>query len=205
MRIRTIALATGAAAVVLVLAACTQANNNMGNMPGMDHGGMMNNSSSSSDSKANMADQMFVTMMIPHHQQAIEMSDLVLGKSGVNQGVRDLAQKIKDAQGPEIATMKGWLTSWGMPYNDSMSGHDMGGMGDGMMSGDDMAALESANGPEASRLFLEQMIVHHQGAIEMAQSELKDGQAPEVLALAQAVVDAQTAEIAAMKQMLTSL
>ena len=90
---------------------------------------------------------MFAAMMIPHHQQAVEMSDIILAKKGIDPRVVDLATQIKAAQGPEIQTMKGWLEDWGIPYDDSMS--DMGGMGgmdhgDGMMSDDDMAALDAA-------------------------------------------------------------
>lgn len=80
----------------------------------------------------------------------------------------------------------------------------MGGM-DGMMSEEDMAALEEADGSTASQLFLEQMIKHHEGAVEMAQTALDDAQNPEVLDLAQQVVDDQTAEISAMKDLLAEL
>ena len=78
-------------------------------------------------------------------------------------------------------------------------------MGDGMMSDDDMAALEAAEGAEAARLFLEQMITHHEGAIEMAQAEMSQGRHPDVIALAQTIADAQTAEIALMRALLTQL
>lgn len=170
-------------------------------MPGMDHGG---SDSSPSDSAAdfNAADEMFATMMIPHHEQAVEMSDMILAKSDVDPRVLELAQQIKDAQQPEIDTMEGWLEDWGV------DGMDMGGMdhgGDGMMSEEDMAALEAATGPEAARLFLEQMILHHQGAIEMAEAELQDGKNADALALAQAVVDTQSAEITTMQDLLTQL
>lgn len=155
---------------------------------------------------ANSADVMFATMMIPHHRQAIEMSDMLLGKDGVDPKVSELAQKIKDAQGPEIELMNSWLAAWGAPTvapgDGGMSGMNHGSMGSGMMSQEDMAALEKASGPDASRLFLEQMIQHHEGAIAMAKTELDQGQNPDALALAQRIVDAQTAEIAEMKAML---
>lgn len=77
--------------------------------------------------------------------------------------------------------------------------------GDGMMSDDDMAALESASAAEAGALFLQQMTVHHQGAIDMAQQELDNGENPDALALAAKIIDDQTAEIATMQSILATL
>lgn len=157
--------------------------------------------SETAEQTANSADEMFATMMIPHHEQAVEMSDMLLSKSDVSPEVAELAQQVKDAQAPEIELMRGWLEDWGVEESDDMGGMDHG---DGMMSDDDMAALESADGAEASRLWLEQMILHHEGAIEMAEEELANGSDPEALKLAQAVVDSQSAEIDTMKQLLTA-
>ena len=165
-------------------------------------------SQSSSTSQATEADEMFVTMMIPHHQQAIEMSDILLAKDGVDARVVELAEQIKAAQGPEIDKMLGWLEDWGVDYApDSMGGMDHGSMGgdDSMMSEEDMTLLENADAAEASRLFLEQMSVHHEGAVDMAQTALDDAQNPDVLDLAQQVIDDQTAEIAAMQELLEQL
>ena len=134
MRFRTLALTAGALATVLVLAGCAPTD---GTMPGMDHGsgGMSSTSPAPSQSASfNAADQMFVTMMIPHHQQAIEMADQILAKDGIDERVVSLAEQIKTAQDPEIQTMKGWLKEWGVPYDDSMSGMDGMDMGGGMMS-----------------------------------------------------------------------
>jgi len=157
--------------------------------------------SSASASAFNATDVMFVQMMIPHHAQAIEMSDTLLAKDGVDADVRELAENIKAAQQPEIDRMEGWLTAWGaeMPGAGGMAGmgHD-----NGMMSDDDMSTLAAASGPDASRLFLEQMIVHHEGAIEMAQDELDSGSSPDVRELAEAIIIAQTAEIATMRTLL---
>ena len=208
MRFRILALSTGALAAALVLAGCAPTD---GSMPGMDHGpgGMTSSTPAPSEQASfNSADEMFVTMMIPHHEQAIEMADQILAKDGIDERVVTLAEQIKAAQGPEIQTMKGWLEDWGIPYYDSMS--DMGGMGgmdhgDGMMSENDMTALEDASGPEASRLFLEQMIVHHQGAIEMAEMALDAAQNPDVTALATQVIEDQTAEITTMRDLLATL
>lgn len=208
MRFRTLALTTGALTAALVLAGCAPTG---GSMPGMDHGsgGMTSSTpSATADASFNSADVMFVTMMIPHHEQAIQMADQILAKDGIDERVVDLANQIKAAQDPEIQTMKGWLEDWGIPYDDSMSG--MGGMegmdhGDGMMSEEDMAALDAATGVEASRLFLEGMITHHQGAVTMAQTVLDNGQNPDVAALAQQIIDGQTAEITTMQDILATL
>lgn len=170
-------------------------------MPGMDHSASDAPASESSASDANAADAMFATMMIVHHEQAVEMSDLVLGEEGVDPRVIDLAERIKAAQSPEIEQLRGWLDDWGA---SAESGGQMD-HGDGMMTADDLAALEVATGAEASRLFLEQMIVHHEGAIDMAESQLADGQNHDAVALAQSIVDAQGAEIAEMKELLSTL
>jgi uncharacterized protein (DUF305 family) len=191
MNFRTIALAASVLAAALVLAGCNTTT-------GMDS--MDSTPDPSSSAAFNNADATFAMEMIPHHQQAIEMAEILLDKEGVDERVVDLALQIKEAQGPEIETMTEWLEAWGF-------GTGMGGMdhGDGMMSDDDMAALESAGGPEASTLFLEQMTQHHEGAIEMAQQELVEGENSDALDLAQRIVDDQTAEIAVMRDLLAEL
>jgi uncharacterized protein (DUF305 family) len=197
MNIRTAALAASALTVALVLAGCstTTTTTMPSDMPGMDHG------SSSDTSQFNDPDIAFVTQMIPHHQQAVEMADILLGKTGVDPRVVDLATQIKAAQGPEITTMTSWLKSWGQPSPEPMDGMAM----DGMMSPDDMNALTNASGADSSKLFLQQMIQHHQGAIDMANEELSTGKNADALALAKTIADAQTAEIAKMNEILATL
>jgi len=197
-KIRMFSLMAAPLALVALLAGCASGDSSM---PGMDHDGSPS-SSPSVEVDFNDADAVFASMMIPHHQQAVEMSEMILGKAGVDQRVLDLAEQIKDAQGPEIELMQSWLDTWGVPSSDGMDGMDHG---DGMMSDDDIAALDAANGIEASQLFLEQMILHHSGAIEMAQSELADGINPDALDLAKAIVDAQTTEMAAMQDLLRQI
>lgn len=162
-------------------------------------------STDSTPATFNDADEMFVIEMIPHHEQAIEMSDVILAKGDIDEDVAILAQEIKTAQSPEIELMKGLLEDWGVPYDGAMSGMHHGNMGDGMMSDDDMAALVVATGADASRLFLEGVILHHEGAVAMAQMVLESGENPEVARLAQQIIESQTAEIAAMQGMLTTL
>lgn len=153
----------------------------------------------------NDADVMFAQMMIPHHQQAVEMSEMLLAKDDVPAEVAAFAQKVIDAQGPEIERMNSMLTAWGQdPVDtdgmDGMEGMDHGGMS-GMMSEEDMTALDQAQGTEAARLYLEQMTAHHKGAVDMA----KDGQNPQAVQLAEQVIADQEAEITEMQQMLDKL
>ena len=91
-----------------------------------------------------------------------------------------------------------------MPGMSGMPGmDDMGGMG--MMSDSDMDALKNADGVQASKLFLTQMIQHHQGAITMAQNEIKNGQNPDAIALANSISTSQQKEIDTMNQILAPL
>ena len=157
----------------------------------------------SMSSEHNEQDVMFAQMMTPHHQQAVEMSEMLLAKEDIPTEVTDFAQQVIDAQGPEIERMNAMLEAWG--EEPGMAGMDHGsGMG-GMMSEADMAALEEAQGAEAAQFYLEQMITHHEGAVEMAQAQLDGGENPEALQLAQQIVDAQEAEIAQMEDMLANL
>ncbi|HEV7957115.1 MAG: hypothetical protein JWL94_17 [Microbacteriaceae bacterium] len=150
----------------------------------------------------NDPDVTFVTMMIPHHEQAVDMSQMILDKEGIDPRVSALAAEIEAAQGPEIDTMKAWLDQWGVAEDD-MAGMDHGM--DGMMSEDDMADLDNASGTQGSRLFLEQMMRHHEGAIAMAQTEIDEGQTPDAVALAERIIAGQTSEIAEMQKILSSL
>lgn len=160
--------------------------------------------SSAADAAA-PADVMFAQMMIPHHAQAVEMSTIMLEKEGMPTEVRELAQQIADEQEPEIAEMRGWLDDWGMPEMGDMS--DMGGHAghggmDGMLSEEQLDELRAATGDGAVRLFLEQMIAHHEGAIEMGRDVLDDGRHPDVRAFAERMIDAQQAEIDTMREWL---
>lgn len=195
MKLSNIALPASALAIALALAGCTT-NEMPYDMPGMNHG------PSSSSTEFNDADVAFLTEMIPHHQQAVEMAEIVLAKQGIDERVVDLARAIQGAQAPEIEAMTSWLDDWGNPMGTGMDGMDHGS---GMMSEVDMAALETAEGDEASRLFLQQMIEHHEGAIDMAIAETATGENPDALALAQTIADAQTAEIAIMQDILETL
>lgn len=149
--------------------------------------------------QVNAADEMFVQMMRPHHEQAIEMSDMLLGKTGISPEVTALATEITEAQVPEIEQLSAWADRWGI---DPMSGMDHGMAG--MMSDSDMQELDAAEGAEAERLFLTRMIEHHTGAIEMAQTEIDDGQDPDAIEMAEGIVATQEDEISRMRALLDS-
>lgn len=157
----------------------------------------------------NQADITFAQDMIPHHAQAIAMSEMAAQRAGSPQ-VKDLAVRIQAAQQPEIDQMSELLRAWSAPVPDVNS--PMGGRGQmdhgtsggmpGMMSDDQMQQLGQATGDAFDRMFLQMMITHHQGAITMAETELRDGQNPEARELAQHIIDGQRREIAEMQSFL---
>lgn len=212
------------AASALFVSACSDAATDPQASPTITSSVAPSSPNVTSNESHNDADVMFAQGMIPHHQQAIEMSDMLLGKQGIDPEVVTLANEIKNAQGPEIEQLQGWLQEWGasstpaptstgmpghnMPGHEMPSGSDMGEMpgmgggGHGMMSEADMAALQNAQGAEARRLFLTQMIEHHKGAIMMAQQEIDNGQFPAAVEMARNIVSSQQAEIDTMQGML---
>ena len=151
----------------------------------------------------NDADVAFVTGMIPHHTQAVAMSALAADRSAAPQ-VKALATAISGAQQPEIAQMQGFLSSWGQPTAPTTSSGGMSGMS-GMMTDGQMRQLTASSGAAFDRMFLQMMTQHHNGAIEMADVELRAGQSTDAKALAQKIIDAQRVEIATMKQLLTAV
>ncbi len=189
-----------AAAAMLTLSSCSS----MAGMPGMDHGAAPS-ASPTADAAAtyNDPDVIFAQGMLPHHEQAVEMSEVILAKPDIDPRVTDLATAIKAAQEPEIAQLQRWLTAWGAEDIGSMD-HGAHGM-TGLMSEEDMAALEEATGVTASTLFLEQMIAHHQGAVDMAQTEVEEGENPDAITMAEEIVRSQTDEITVMQDILTTL
>ena len=224
MNKKTLAVGAMALAVVFTAAACSDTDT--GTTAATSSATTSATATSAADEAAahNDADVMFAQMMIPHHSQAIEMSDMLLAKEGIPEEVTALAEQIKAAQGPEITQLESWLEQWGEPTempetgNNDMPGMDEGmdeGMDgmegmegmemEGMMSEEDMQALSDAQGTDAARLFLEQMIAHHEGAVDMAQTEIEDGQFPDAVEMARTIVDTQQQEIDTMRQLLTTL
>jgi uncharacterized protein (DUF305 family) len=150
----------------------------------------------------NDADVKFAQMMIPHHEQAVEMAQLAATKAD-SEEVKDLASRIEAAQSPEIEGMTDWLAAWGEDVEPTSGMNHAGDSG--MMTDAEMTELEAASGAEFDRMFLEMMVAHHTSAIEMAETEIADGQFPDAVALAEEIKSAQEAEIAEMESLLEQL
>jgi uncharacterized protein (DUF305 family) len=179
---RRILLALTAA---FLLAACSQGGDEQG-------GG------TSAAPAPNDADVTFAQNMIPHHQQAIDMAKLV-DTHTERPELRQLADGMIATQGQEITQLQGWLRAWGKPATPEGMGH--GGMEmPGTMSEADMDHLMQSTGADFDLAFVEMMAAHHQGAIDMAKTELQDGSLPEVKQFAQKVIDDQQKEINQLKQ-----
>ena len=151
------------------------------------------------------ADVEFMQMMIAHHAQAIVMSRMA-EKNSVNPSLLKLSRKIDQSQMPEIAIMQEWLLRYNQFAPDTASWR--GVRMDGMLSDDEMAALDAAKGVAFDRLFLNGMIKHHAGAIKMVDDLFKSpgaGQEVDANVFANDVVTAQTAEIGIMRRLLTQL
>lgn len=157
------------------------------------------------------ADLAFLQMMVPHHQQALEMTRLAPERAA-SPAVLALAERIEAAQAPEILLMAGWLSDRGVEvpragddpamWDHGAHGHD--GMV-GMLSPADLAALARAEGAEFDRLFLAGMIRHHEGAVEMALDALGGATDPRIVELAEDVNAGQAAEVARMQRLLAGL
>jgi uncharacterized protein (DUF305 family) len=184
------ALSAGLAAfAALSLAACSD---------GGDQGGhdMDSMESESAGADFNDADVTFLQMMIPHHEQAVEMAALAQ-EQAADPEVIELADQIAAAQQPEIDEMTGLLEAWGEPVE--MEGHGGMSMG-GMATEEQMTELQGAQGADFDRLFVDLMIAHHEGAVTMAEEHQAEGQNADAAAIATAVIDAQTAEIATLQE-----
>ena len=165
----------------------------------------------------NEDDVAFATAMIPHHAQALAMVDLARGRQ-LSADVQTLTEEIQGAQGPEIEEMVDWLTEWDKPVPETMrdhvnaedhgmSGHDKGADSTdmpGMMTDEQMSELEETQGPRFETLWLEMMIEHHKGAIEMAKDEQSEGVFAPAKQLARSIETSQKAEIDRMIELLAS-
>lgn len=195
---RTAAVAAAGAAA-LVLAACGGDGDGSAGHGG--HAATASPSAPASQGQHNAADVAFAKGMIPHHRQAVEMADLAPGRAQSAE-VKKLAAAIRKAQDPEIRTLSGWLTSWGeeVPADGAMdhSVHDMGGM----MTAEEMTELENASGKAFDTAFMELMIKHHEGAVDMARTEQADGAHGPAKKMAGEIIDSQSAEIEQMNELL---
>lgn len=194
------AVLMGASALMgISLVGCTI---NFGSDDSMPTSGMMGGSETSEESSASTSfdgmEIMFAQMMIPHHQQAVDMGELAETRAS-DPRVREIASRILNEQAPEIEQMKGWLDYAGAPME---MGHEMGM--DGMLSEKEMLELEKATGAVFDKLYVEGMIEHHKGAILMAEM-ITNSKNAEARALAEAIVTSQTAQIKELTQILLDL
>ena len=206
MTLRTrLAAVAGGIALTLALAACGDGGQTTPEEPAAGTAAEeTTGSATEAEDVHNDADTMFAQMMIVHHEGAIEMADLAVEKAD-SEEVRSLAERISAAQGPEIEKMTSWLEAWGEETSPmgGMEGMDHGDMDmEGMSQEEAMAELESLSGAEFDQRFLELMLAHHRGAVDMAQEELDGGENPQALDLAQKIIDDQEREIAEMEQLL---
>jgi uncharacterized protein (DUF305 family) len=168
---------------------------------------------------ADSVDAGFARDMSRHHLQAVEMANLALTRS-TDAEVRQLAFDISATQTNQVGRMQGWLALWGLPLtsgevmgwmSDGTSGHDMAHMDDaaadgavmpGMATETELATLRSLSGTEFDVMFLQLMIRHHQGGLEMAQYGAEHAELAAVRGLARSIAETQTAETTTMEAML---
>lgn len=196
-RLRTAGAATALTLALLLTGCAGQSGTDPGAAP----------AASADAAGVNETDVWFAQMMIVHHEGAVEMAELAV-EDATTEEVRALAERIRDAQGPEIELMQGWLDAWGEPEPGGMDhgGMNHGGMDmEGMDQQEAMASLEGLDGLDVDRSFLDLMIAHHRGAVEMSEVELADGSDPAALDLAEQIIEDQEAEIAEMEDLLRGL
>ncbi|MCT7356446.1 DUF305 domain-containing protein [Streptomyces sp. 15-116A] len=151
------------------------------------------------DDSPNSADVSYARMMIEHHAQALEMTELVPDRADSSKIVK-LAERIGAAQRPEIEAMKGWLKKHGKPVKDDGGGHDHATM-PGMASEAQLKNLRAAEGKAFDQLFLTLMITHHEGAITMATDVKGQGNNIQIEEMADDVIAQQTSEINRMRDL----
>ncbi len=172
----------------------------LSNNKDQDHSNMMNGMHHSSAGKVlSSSDAMFLQMMIPHHEQAVIMSDLAI-KISTNRELLTLAAQIKSAQNPEIVQMKKWLADDGLGEDP---GHSMDGMG-GMLSEDELTDLSNSTGKNFDKKFISGMIEHHLGALDMVRM-IEDSKVAELRSFADSITKTQSAEIDLMRKLLTKI
>lgn len=189
----TTALVTGA----LLFMSCGGESHNMSDRTT----GSTDTNVTDSESGFNDADVMFAQMMIPHHEQALELADMALDPTLMaSEQVKALASQIKAAQGPEIDVMTQWLTEWDQPLMDMSEDHSM--TMEGMLSVDELGALGQMNSEEFDQAWIQAMVAHHKGAIEMADTVKAEGESALVQELADAIIQAQKSEIDTLELLL---
>lgn len=192
-------------AIVGYVAFANKSNNSQGMIEEMSHAGthQMPDGSMMHGAETSMGHMMasmvtsersFIEGMIPHHQEAVDTAREVIDRGATTPEVKKLVENIVAAQEKEIADMKAWNESWyGEPYVDTGKYEPM------------MRELKDLSGESLDRAFLEDMIMHHMGAMMMAQSVQSYVEHEEIEALARSIIDTQSTEIAEMRKMLQEL
>ena len=162
-----------------------------------EHGGGSASTGTGTGNDAD-ADVDFLTGMKPHHEQAVEMSDLVLA-ADPPAPVAELARQVRAAQAPEIEQMEQMLDDLDQDVGSHSGAHG------GMLSEADLRTLEEATGTDAARIYLEAMVEHHRGAIEAAEAEIAAGEHEPAVELARRIAEDQAAEIPKMQALLAAL
>ncbi|MFJ8072383.1 DUF305 domain-containing protein [Streptomyces sp. NPDC096176] len=201
IRRATAVAAAGAAALVLAACGGSSDDSSTGH-DGRHPSKTPSASASAARGQHNAADVTFAKGMVPHHRQAVEMADLAPTRAESAE-VKKLAEEIKKAQAPEIKTLSGWLASWGeeVPAEGAMD-HSTHGDAGGMMTAEKMEKLENSSGKAFDTAFMEMMIKHHEGAVQMAKTEQQDGSHQPATVMADAIVTSQSAEITRMNKLL---
>jgi uncharacterized protein (DUF305 family) len=198
VRSRTALRTAAFASAALLVAGCGSDTGTDDQAPSTaDSGALTGEDPEDAEERGNEADVTFVAGMIPHHQGAIEMAALVEDRTD-RQELVDLADEIIEVQAAEVEMLEGMLDRLGGQPADADADHGAMGMPDH----DGMAELEAAEGEAFDRRFLELMIVHHEGAVDMAEEVLAEGEDAEVAVLAEDVIAAQEAEIDQMRRWL---
>ena len=156
----------------------------------------------------NKADQKFVQGMIPHHEQAVVMSEIV-GNVEVSAETATLASEITGAQASEIELMQGFLNEWGVESDqnsDPHAGHKMSGdESHGMMTDEELAELKDSSGADFEKMWLTMMLAHHKGAVKMAETVIAEGKDLRVKTLAETIISTQQQEILQIQSLLNNL
>jgi uncharacterized protein (DUF305 family) len=201
MRRRVLIIGAAGLAALLTMTACSSSDNKSATSGTSSAGSSAAANSTPATGAHNQADVTFAQSGIPHHEQAIPMSDGILGKQGIDPRVIQLATQFKADQGPELQQMHSWLSQWGQPTLTMNPGMTM----PGMLPDQDITALQNAQGVDATKKFLTEMIECHEGTIAMAEDEIKDGQYPPAVALAHQISTREQQENTTMQGILDSL
>ncbi len=178
---------------------CSGQDSDTTDTPQTDKDGVAVTAGANQPAEVNGVDLHFLAMMTPHHQQAVDMSEIILAAQGTSAATADLADRIKVGQEEEIDTMVDWAEQW--DQHDLMEQHSQH-IANGMITPEQLNQLKTLEGEEADTLFLQLMHSHHAGAVAMTQDQIDNGGYQPLVDLAQQMIDVQTAEMREMEQLL---